>query len=60
MIRKEVFLRVQQVFAANNIEFAKRKVEVQIPKDIHPSLIGPMSAAASETVQPAAVSNPIV
>jgi len=46
MIRKQVYLRVQQIFAENNIEFAKRKVEVQLPEGIHPSLITPLSAAA--------------
>jgi small-conductance mechanosensitive channel len=50
MIRKQVYLRVQQIFTENNIEFAKRKVEVLLPKDIHPELISPLSAAASESV----------
>lgn len=46
MIRKQVYLRVQEIFAENNIEFAKRKVEVQLPEGIHPALIAPLSAAA--------------
>lgn len=46
MIRKQVYLRVQEIFAENNIEFAKRKVEVQLPEGMHPALIAPLSAAA--------------
>mgnify|MGYP000179786147 CR=1 FL=1 len=50
MIRKQVYLRVQQIFADNNIEFAKRKVEVQMPKDLPPSAIAPLTAAATEAM----------
>lgn len=47
MIRKQVYLRVQQIFAENNIEFAKRKVEVKLPEGIHPALVTPLTAAGS-------------
>ena len=46
MIRKQVYLRVQEIFAENNIEFAKRKVEVELPEGINPTLIAPLTAAA--------------
>jgi len=50
MIRKEIYVRVQQIFAQNNIEFAKRKVEVQLPDNVPKELQHQVSAAASEVL----------
>ncbi|EPJ47835.1 MAG: hypothetical protein OFPII_09890 [Osedax symbiont Rs1] len=50
MIRKEIYVRVQQLFAENNIEFAKRRVEVQIPDSVPKELHAAVAAAASEVI----------
>ncbi|MGB1238207.1 MAG: mechanosensitive ion channel family protein [Pseudomonadales bacterium] len=50
MIRKEIYLQVQRIFAENGIEFAKRKVEVQIPDSVPAQVRHQVSAAASEAL----------
>ncbi len=50
MIRKEIYVRVQKLFAENNIEFAKRRVEVQMPDSVPKELHTAVAAAASEAI----------
>ena len=54
MIRKEVYIQVQRLFAENGIEFARRKVEVQIPDSTPESMKQQVSAVAGEAVTQAA------
>ncbi len=51
MIRKEVYAQVQRVFAENGIEFARRKVEVQMPEHATEQDKERAVAAASEAIQ---------
>jgi small-conductance mechanosensitive channel len=51
MIRKEIYVQVQKVFAENGIEFAKRRVEVQIPDYLSEDAKRSVSAAAGEVLQ---------
>jgi len=50
MIRKEIYVRVQQIFAQNNIEFARPRVEVQIPNVLPKELQAQVGAAATEVI----------
>jgi len=50
MIRKEIYVRVQQIFAENNIEFARPRVEVQIPNTLPKELQVQVGAAATEVL----------
>ena len=50
MIRKEVYIQVQRLFAENGIEFARRKVEVQIPDSTPENMKQQVSAVAGEAV----------
>lgn len=51
MIRKEVYAQVQRIFAENGIEFARRKVEVQMPEHATEQDRERAVAAASEAIQ---------
>lgn len=51
MIRKEVYAQVQRVFAENGIEFARRKVEVQMPENATEQEKERAIAAAGELIQ---------
>ncbi|WP_315979908.1 hypothetical protein [Aliamphritea spongicola] len=62
MIRKEVYAQVQRVFAENGIEFARRKVEVQMPEHATEQDKERAVAAASEAIQnsqPAEAGKPV-
>lgn len=55
MIRKDVYTRVQKIFAENNIEFARREVRVNIPeredgKEADGPTDSAVAAAASQAV----------
>ena len=48
MIRKEIYVQVKRLFEENGIEFAKRRVEVQMPEGTTDEQANAISAAASE------------
>ena len=48
MIRKEIYVQVKRIFEENGIEFAKRRVEVQIPEGTSQEQSDAITAAATE------------
>ncbi len=48
MIRKEIYVQVKRIFEENGIEFAKRRVEVQMPEGATPDQVDAITAAATE------------
>lgn len=53
VIRKEVYVQVQRAFAENGIEFARRRVEVNLPEGTTPETQKAVAAAASEAIHAA-------
>ena len=56
-IRKEVYVRVQQAFKENGIEFARKEVRVHLPEhltsaDLSEAQLKAISAAASQAAEP--------